>query len=255
MNNHVYLGDARSMKNLNDNSVDLIITSPPYFNLVDYKHDDQIGLAETYVEYINSLNCVWKKCIKALKDTGTVCINICSAIELSRKNNNNYYDVKHEIEKFFTKNDFYIEGTVIWNLNNNSYIKNQVERYSSSYSNTRSLITNNYEYILIFKKKSSFKEWDKNNKNTNFIDCIWNIPWNYSTQPPAFPEQVVNKLIDIYSTEGNVVLDPFMGQATTALCSFKKKRRFITYELNPDTYKTSLEKLVHVGAYKTNREN
>lgn len=106
---------------------------------------------------------------------------------------------------------------------------------------------------MIFKKKSEFKEWDKDIENTKFIDCIWNVPWDYSTRPPAFPEQIVNQLIDIYSVEGNIVLDPFMGQATTALCAFKKNRKFITYELNPTTYKLGLEKLKQVGALNVKR--
>lgn len=251
--NKIYLGDSRAMENVENNSVDLIITSPPYFNLVDYQHDNQIGLTETYEGYIQSLNSVWERCSKILKEDGTICINICSTIEVSRKNQNMYYDTKHEIEQFFAEHNFYIEGTIIWNLNNTSYIKNQVERYSTSYSNNESLILNNYEYILIFKKKSEFKEWDKDIENTKFIDCIWNVPWDYSTRPPAFPEQIVNQLIDIYSIEGNIVLDPFMGQATIALCAFKKNRKFITYELNPTTYKLGLEKLKQVGALNVKR--
>ena len=251
--NNIYLGDSRAMENVENNSVDLIITSPPYFNLVDYQHDNQIGLTETYEGYIQSLNSVWERCSKILKEDGTICINICSTIEVSRKNQNMYYDIKHEIEQFFAEHNFYIEGTIIWNLNNTSYIKNQVERYSTSYSNNESLILNNYEHILIFKKQSEFKEWDKDIENTRFIDCIWNVPWDYSTRPPAFPEQIVNQLIDIYSVEGNIVLDPFMGQATTALCAFKKNRKFITYELNPTTYKLGLEKLKQVGALNVKR--
>ncbi len=148
-----------------------------------------------------------------------------------------YYDIKHEIEKFFAEHNFYIEGIIIWNLNNTSYIKNQVEKYPSSYSNNESLILNNYEYILIFKKKSEFIVWDRNIEGTKFIDCIWNIPWDYSTRPPAFPEQIINQLIDIYSLEGDVLLVLFMGQATISLCFFKKNTKFITYELNPTTYK------------------
>lgn len=235
--NKAYLGDSRAMEDVENDSVDLIITSPPYFNLVDYQHDNQIGLTETYKGYIQSLNSVWERCSKILKETGTICINICSSVEISRKNQNMYYDIKHEIEKFFADHNFYIEGTIIWNLNNTSYIKNQVEKYPSSYSNNESLILNNYEYILIFKKKSEFIVWGRNIEGTKFIDCIWNIPWDYSTRPPASPEQIVNQLIDIYSLEGDVVLDPFMGQATTSLCAFKKNRKFITYELNPTTYK------------------
>lgn len=232
IHNKVYLGDSRFMEDVENDSVDLIITSPPYFNLVDYQHDNQIGVTETYKGYIQSLNSVWERCSKVLKETGTICINICSSIEISRKNRNMYYDIKHEIETFFVEHDFYIEGTVIWNLNNNLYIKNQVEKYPSSYSNQGSVILNNYEYILIFKKKSEFAEWDRDIERTKFINCIWNVPWDYSTRPPAFPEKIVNKLIDIYSKEGDVVLDPFMGQATTSLCAFNKNRTFITLHLS-----------------------
>lgn len=247
--NYAFLGDSRSMKNIKDNSVDLIITSPPYFNLVDYNHNNQIGLTETYKNYIKSLNIVWERCSQVLKENGTICINICSSTEISRKNKNVYYNIKYEIEKFFVEHGFYIEGTVIWNLNNDVYIKNQVEKYPSSYSNNKSVILNNYEYILIFKKKSKFQEWNRNIADTNFIDCIWQVPWDYSSRPPAFPEQIVNQLIDIYSEEEDVVLDPFMGQATTSLCAFKKNRKFITYELNPKTYKRGKEKLKNIGAF------
>ncbi|MCD9220276.1 DNA-methyltransferase [Streptococcus thermophilus] len=237
------------MEEIDVNSVDLIITSPPYFNLVDYNHNNQIGLTETYDTYIRSLNRVWKRCIEVLKEDGTICINICSAIEISRKNKNRYYDIKHDIEKYFTENGFYIEGTVIWNLNNDSYIRSQVEKYPLSYSNQDAVILNNYEYILIFRKKSEFKPWDKVIEKTNFIDCIWTVPWDYSTRPPAFPEQIVNKLIDMYSMEKDVVLDPFMGQATTSVCAFKKNRNFLTYELNPETYSIGVKSLRQLGAF------
>ncbi|MDN6754672.1 MAG: site-specific DNA-methyltransferase, partial [Lactococcus lactis] len=107
--NFIYNEDAREMEELKQSIVDLVITSPPYFNLVDYKSSKQIGFAETYQRYLQSLNQVWKRCIDSLKDDGTICINVCSTVEITRKNQNCYYDIKHDIEKYFVNHGFYIE--------------------------------------------------------------------------------------------------------------------------------------------------
>ena len=235
-NNFIYFNDSRYMPELKEKSVDLVITSPPYFNLVDYEADKQIGINETYQNYLESMEMVWRRCMFALKDTGTICINVCCAAELSRKNNNFYFDIKHEIERFFTDNGYYIAGTVIWNLNNDKYIERQVKRFYDAYPSDIPIVLNNYEYVLIFKKKESFTESDGNFENQKLIDCIWNIPWDYDTKPPAFPQELVNRLIDIYSEEGDVILDPFMGTATTSKCAYNLNRYFITYEINEDSY-------------------
>lgn len=234
--NYIYLNDSRFMPELKENSVDLVITSPPYFNLVDYEADAQIGINETYHKYIESMEKVWRRCMYALRDNGTICINVCCSTELSRKNNNFYFDIKHEIERFFTENDYYIAGTVIWNLNNEKYINRQVERFYDAYPQSTPIVLNNYEYVLIFKKKSDFKRSDGNFENQQMIDCVWNIPWDYDTKPPAFPKELVNRLIEIYSKEGDVILDPFMGTATTSKCAFEANRSFITYEINENSY-------------------
>lgn len=241
--NVAYNEDARKMSALEKNSVDLIITSPPYFNLVDYGDAAQIGITETYNNYIESLNKVWERCIYALKEDGTICINICNSLELSRKNNNNYFNVKYEIEKFFTDNGFYIEGNIIWNIYNDNYYNNQVLRYNDAYPTSENIILNNYEYVLIFKRKSTFKQHDKDFSNNKFVNCIWDIPWDYTSRPPAFPGELVDRLLNLYSKENDLVLDPFMGQATTAVRSYLNHRNFITYEINKTTYENGMKKL------------
>ena len=253
--NVAYNDDARKMEQLAENMVDLVITSPPYFNLVNYNDDNQIGITETYDNYIKSLNKVWKRCIYALKENGTICINICNSLELTRKNNNNYFDIKHDIEDFFVNNDFYIEGTIIWNIYNDNYFNNQVVRYHEAYPSSKNIILNNYEYVLIFKRKKDFKQHNKDFSDTNLINCIWNIPWDYNTRPPAFPKDLVDKLILLYSKENDIILDPFMGQATTAIRALKNNRKFITYEINKDVYDIGIQKIKEVEGEIYGRNN
>ena len=245
--NIAYNADAREMLELEKNSVDLIITSPPYFNLVDYGDESQIGITETYNNYIKSLNKVWERCIYSLKENGTICINICNSLELSRKNNNNYFNVKYEIEKFFTNNGFYIEGNIIWNIYNDNYYKNQVLRYKDAYPTSNNIILNNYEYVLIFKRKSTFKKHNGDFSNNELINCIWDIPWDYTSRPPAFPGKLVDRLLKLYSKENDLILDPFMGQATTAMRAYLNHRNFITYEINKQTYEEGKNKIEELG--------
>ncbi len=69
-------GDSRSMNELTDNSVDLVITSPPYWQLKDYGTENQIGYNDSYEEYINHLNLVWKECYRVLDNGSRLCVNI-----------------------------------------------------------------------------------------------------------------------------------------------------------------------------------
>lgn len=241
--NIAYNGDARKMKELEKESVNLIITSPPYFNLVDYGDDKQIGITENYDRYIQSLNKVWERCIYALKEDGTICINVCNSLEMTRKNENNYLNIKYEIEKYFTSNGFYIEGNIIWDIYNDNYYNNQVLRYNSAYPTSENIILNNYEYVIIFKRVKTFKAHDKDFSDTKLVNCVWNIPWDYTSRPPAFPSELVDRLLNLYSKENDIVLDPFMGQATTAIRAFKNNRKFITYEINKVTYSKAIEKI------------
>src|SRR3990170_1907388 len=72
----IIIGDSRQMTELADNSVQLIITSPPYWQLKDYGNGGQIGFDDTYENYINNLNLVWNECYRTLEDGCRLCINI-----------------------------------------------------------------------------------------------------------------------------------------------------------------------------------
>jgi modification methylase len=115
-NNHkIIRGDSRLMKELADNSINLVITSPPYWQLKDYGTEDQIGYNDSYENYINNLNLVWKECFRVLKNGCRLCINIGDQFARSV-----YYGrykiipIRTEIIKFCETIGFDYMGAIIW---------------------------------------------------------------------------------------------------------------------------------------------
>ena len=175
--NIAYNDDARKMEQLTENMVDLIITSPPYFNLVDYNDDNQIGITETYDNYIESLNKVGKRCIYALKENGTIAImwNFLDykkelegkIIDIQKKYTKLTFNASEEkqrdedIVQFFGENKYKLkiyENNYLQNYEN--FIGNQL---SMSYSLKESDEKYN-EYVSEFKKL--FEEFSEDNMVT-----------------------------------------------------------------------------------------
>lgn len=148
----LFVGDSRNMRQISDDSVNLVITSPPYYNLIDYGHPEQIGFGQTFAEFVKDIGQVLKECTRVFTSDGTICVNICTALQLSRLNNNQYYNLKYEIEKRMYDMQFYTHGVIIWNLYNENYIVDFVfpkDKYLSCYP----VILHSYEYILNFKNE------------------------------------------------------------------------------------------------------
>ena len=116
MNLHkIIIGDSRNMKELKDESIHLIVTSPPYWQLKDYGPEKQIGYNDTYEDYINHLNLVWKECYRVLHKGCRLCINIGDQFARSV-----YYGrykvipIRTEIIKFCETIGFDYMGSIIW---------------------------------------------------------------------------------------------------------------------------------------------
>lgn len=114
-NHKIIRGDSRQMKELPDNSVNLVVTSPPYWQLKDYGTDDQIGYNDNYENYINNLNLVWQECYRVLHNGCRLCINIGDQFARSV-----YYGrykiipIRTEIIKFCETIGFDYMGAIIW---------------------------------------------------------------------------------------------------------------------------------------------
>ena len=237
-------GDSRKMSIVKDSSVQLIVTSPPYWQLKDYGVYNQIGFNDSYEEYINNLNIVWKECERVLSPGCRLCVNIGD--QFARATYYGRYKVvpiHSEIIHFCETIGFDYMGNIIWQKQTNMHTTGG-QKVMGSYPYPRGgIVKMDYEYILLFKKlgnapsvsdatrKASVlthEEWQ------NLFCSHWNIPGaKQDGHIAVFPEEIPKRLIKMFSFVGDTVLDPFMGSGTTALAAYHIGRNSIGYELNP----------------------
>lgn len=251
------IGDCRNMGLIGDNSIPLIVTSPPYWQLKDYGIDNQIGYNQSYEEYINSLNLVWKECYRVLMPGCRICINIGDQFTRTA-----YYGrykivpIHSEIIRFCETIGLDYMGSIIWQKDTNMHTSGG-GKVMGSYPYPRAgMVKFDYEYILIFKKNGIAPKYDLTiRESSKLSDQEWhtyfNGHWNINGAKQdkhiaVFPEEIPNRLIKMYSFRGDIVLDPFMGSGTTALAALKLGRSSIGYELNPNFYSFYKEKVLSV---------
>jgi site-specific DNA-methyltransferase (adenine-specific) len=247
-------GDSRIMNEVPDNSVHLIITSPPYWQLKDYGSKNQIGFNDNYENYINNLNLVWKECHRVLHNGCRLCVNIGDQFARSV-----YYGrykvipIREEIIKFCENIGFDYMGAIIWQKVTTSNTTGGGIQMGSYPYPRNGILKLDYEFILIFKKFGEGPKPTKEQKEiskltpeewNSFFAGHWNFPGvRQSGHIAMFPEELPKRLIKMFSFVGETVLDPFLGSGTTSLVAKKLNRNSIVYEINSDFIKIIKEKL------------
>lgn len=248
------MGDSRKMSEIDDSSVHLIITSPPYWQLKDYGTENQIGFHESYESYINNLNLVWKECFRVLNDGCRLCVNIgdqfARAIFYGRYK---VIPIREEIIKFCEIVGFDYMGAVIWQKVTTSNTTGGGVQMGSYPYPRNGILKIDYEFILIFKKpgeapkvSKEIKEYSKMTTEewNTFFAGHWNFPGAKQSEHIAmFPEELPRRLIKMFSFIGEIVLDPFAGSGTTALAARNLERNSISYEINKDFIEVIRQKL------------
>ena len=253
----IYNHDSCDMSMIPDESVNLIITSPPYWTLKDYDVDGQIGKgSNSYDYYINELNKVWKECVRVLAPDGKICINIMPFLltgKAARFARRETRLVLGDIEKFMDSTGCMFQfGLYIWD-------KRKIARFSSfgSYPYPPNIFsTYPYEWITVFSKEGKRKPVPKDIKEKSrlttkewqnwAINSIWEMqPAKAKVEghPAPFPKELPMRLIKLYSFWGDTVLDPFAGTGTTLLAAQELGRKSIGFELNPEYIKLIDKKL------------
>jgi site-specific DNA-methyltransferase (adenine-specific) len=247
-------GDSRQMSELPDQSVHLVITSPPYWQLKDYGTDNQIGFHECYENYINHLNLVWKECYRVLHNGCRLCINIgdqfARAVYYGRYK---VIPIREEIIKFCENIGFDYMGAVIWQKVTTSNTTGGGVQMGSYPYPRNGILKLDYEFILLFKKLGDSPKPTKEQKElSKMTDEEWNTffagHWNFpgvrqSGHIAMFPEELPRRLIKMFSFVGETVLDPFAGSGTTALAAKNTGRNSVGYEINPEFIPLIQEKL------------
>ena len=250
----IIIGDSRRMKLINDKSVHLVITSPPYWQLKDYGNGNQIGFDDSYEEYINNLNLVWNESFRVLDNGCRLCVNIGDQFARSV-----YYGrykvipIRTEIIKFCETVGFDYMGAIIWQKVTTSNTTGGATIMGSYPYPRNGILKIDYEFILLFKKPGKPKKVEKTIKEKSKITKEeWNKyftgHWNFSGERQdkhlaMFPLELPNRLIKMFSFVGDTVLDPFLGSGTTSLSAINLDRNSIGYEINNKFLSIIKEKL------------
>ena len=238
-------GDSRKINLLADESVHLIITSPPYWQLKDYGTENQIGFHETYESYINNLNLVWQESYRVLHQGCRLCVNIGDQFARSV-----YYGrykvipIRTEIIKFCETIGFDYMGAVIWQKVTTCNTTGGATIMGSFPYPRNGIVKLDYEFILLFKKQGISPVPTKEQKERSIMTKEeWNTyfsgHWYFAGAKQdghiaMFPEELPARLIKMFSFTGETVFDPFLGSGTTALAARNLGRNSVGYEINHD---------------------
>lgn len=247
-------GDSRQMKLIEDKSVNLVITSPPYWQLKDYGTENQIGYHEDYETYINNLNLVWKESYRVLENGCRLCVNIgdqfARAVYYGRYK---VIPIRTEIIKFCESIGFDYMGAIIWQKQTTTNTTGGASLMGSFPTPRNGILSIDYEFILIFKKLGTPKKVSKEIKDQSKMTTEeWKEyfagHWNFGGARQdghiaMFPEELPKRLIKMFAFKGETVLDPFMGSGTTSLAARKLERNSIGYEINPEFIEIAKNKL------------
>jgi site-specific DNA-methyltransferase (adenine-specific) len=241
------------MAEVPEESVHLVVTSPPYWQLKDYGNGRQIGFDDSYETYINNLNIVWSECHRVLAKGCRLCVNVGDQFARSV-----YYGrykvipIRTEITKFCETVGFDYMGAVIWQKVTTCNTTGGATIMGSFPYPRNGILKLDYEFILIFKKHGTAPTVSKEIKEQSrltteewnqFFAGHWNIPGEKQDDHLAmFPEEIPRRLIRMFSFAGDLVLDPFLGSGTASLAAKNLGRNSVGYEINPDYVQIIREK-------------
>lgn len=233
----VVLGTSENMKEIPDNSVHLMVTSPPYN--VSKEYDEDLSLRE----YLQLLRNVFTETYRVLVHGGRACVNVAN---VGRKP---YISLSDHISHMMNEIGFKMRGEIIWAKGAGAGIS---MAWGSWQSASNPVLRDTHEYILVFSKgtferkrekkentitKEQFMEWTKS---------VWTLNPESAKKvkhPAPFPVELPYRLIQLYTFKGDIVLDPFMGSGSTAIAALKSERKFIGYEIDPQYIKIAEERI------------
>ena len=241
----IVVGDSRRMAEVPDESVRLVVTSPPYWQLKDYGNDGQIGFHDSYEAYINNLNLVWSECCRVLHPGCRLCINIGDQFARSV-----YYGrykvipIRTEIIRFCETIGFDYMGAIIWQKVTTCNTTGGATVMGSFPYPRNGILKLDYEFILVFKKlgkpptiSRSAKERSALTKEewNTYFQGHWSFPGEKNAgHLAAFPEELPRRLIRMFTFVDETVLDPFLGSGTTTVAARNLTRNSVGYEINPE---------------------
>ena len=259
----VFRGDSRNMADIQDASVHLVVTSPPYWQLKDYGAEDQIGFDDSYERYINHLNLVWRECHRVLHPGCRLVVNIgdqfARAVYYGRYK---VIPIRTEIIRFCETIGFDYMGAIIWQKKTTMNTTGGATVMGSYPYPRNGIIEIDYEFILLFKKHGKapavsreIKEQSRLTKEQwkTYFSGHWYFNGERQTNHVAmYPVELPKRIIEMFTFVGETVLDPFLGSGTTTEAAILTGRNSVGYEINRDfieTVKVRLKKYQQSGLF------
>jgi len=235
--NKIIMGTSENMKEIPDNSLHLMVTSPHYN--VSKEYDEDLSLKE----YLQLLRNVFAETYRVLVYCGRACVNVAN---LGRKP---YIPLSDYISHMMIKIGFKMRGEIIWAKGAGAGVS---MAWGSWQSASNPVLRDTHEYILVFSKgafdrkkedrentitKEQFMEWTKS---------VWTMNPESAKKvkhPAPFPVELPYRLTQLYTFKGDVVLDPFIGSGSTAIAALKSERKYIGYDIDPEYIKIAEERI------------
>jgi len=250
-NHKIISGDsARVLKTFPDNTFQLMVTSPPYWNVRDYGHPNQIGLNDTLQEYLNKLNEVWKEVVRTLMPDGKIALNIGNIYysepdENRRTTANLSYLLWKQLDNF---KELRFMGTIYWRKTTS---RSGAVLFGSYPYPSNFMISSAVEPIHVFRKvgkrevPQDIKEKSKVTLEEfrQFRDAIWDMNGVNDKHAAAYPIELPARFIKMFTFVGDFVLDPFVGSGSTTKSALDLGRNSVGIDINPEFLKIIEEKV------------
>lgn len=239
--NKIHCADSLELiKKFPDNCIDIVLTSPPYNFGINYENTNDVNIWE---DYFNKLFNIFRECVRVLKDSGRIIINVQPMFS-------DYIPTHHLISNFFLKEGLIWKGEIIWEKNNYNC---KYCTWGSWKSPSSPYLKYSWEFVEIFCKNSLKKEGDKNNIDIDSEEFKKWVYGKWSIAPERnmkkykhdamFPEELVKRLLKLFSYKNDIVLDPFNGAGTTTKVAKQLNRKFIGIDISEEYCKTAEDRL------------
>lgn len=250
------LGDARDLSFISDQSVHLVVTSPPYWTLKRYnEHERQLGHVEDYEQFLAALETAWRECYRVLVPGGRLVCVVGDVCQSRRKYGRHVVVPLHaDICVICRHIGFDNLNPVIWHkIANASFEVENGSKFLGKPYEPNAIIKNDIEFILMQRKPGGYRkptsaQRERSRLSKREFDAwfqqFWTIPGVSTRSHPApFPLELATRLVRMFSFVGDTVLDPFCGTATTMLAAMMWERNSIGVEVDPDYYRQALRRL------------
>lgn len=247
----LHLGDARELDWIPDNSIHLVVTSPPYWTLKKYNdHPGQLGDMEDYEAFMNELDRVWRHCYRVLVPGGRVVCVVGDVCIPRRRNKGRHMVVPLHADISVRCRRIGLDylTPIMWHkIANASFEVENGSSFLGKPFEPNAIIKNDVEYILMLRKPGGYRKPTARQRklsklskeeHAKWFRSFWtDVPGASTRQHPApFSVELAYRLVRMFSFVGDTVLDPFAGTFTTTLAAMKAKRNSIANELDTEYF-------------------